>query len=183
MVIFIFIINIFYFNFDFALAMIFRLLVLMDSFLLFFSTIHPDELAQALYKMKIPFPYAYTISLAARFVPNLAEEARKIQETQISRGIDFESGNIFTKIKNYLPLLIPLFVSSIRKAHVVAESLEARCFNAHVRRTFLHEIKLKRIDYILLFGFGTLFITGLVATLWLAPFIMTITQLIMLLMS
>lgn len=152
MIFFIFIINIFFFDIDFALSMIVRLLILMDAFLLFFTTIHPDELAQSLHKLKIPFHYAYTISLATRFIPNLAEESRTIHEAQMARGIDFQEGGLLQKIKKFVPLLVPLFVSSIRKAHLIAEGLEARGFNTRIKRTFLYEIKFKKIDILLLFS-------------------------------
>ena len=123
MIFFIFLLNIFYFNMDSAIAMIIRVLIMMDSFLLFFTTIHPDELAQSVYKMKIPYKYALGISLAARFVPNLTSEARNIREAQMSRGIDFQKGKFLYKIKKYIPLLIPLYISAIRKAHFIAESM------------------------------------------------------------
>ena len=158
--------------------MIFRLLILMDSFLLFFSTMHPDEFAQALYKLKVPFPFAFTISLAARFIPTLAEEARKIQETQMSRGIDFEGGNIISKVKNYVPLLVPLFVSAIRKAHLVAESIDSRGFNSHATRTFLHEIKFRKKDYFLLTIYVFLLLFCILFYFQIVNGIPTITQII-----
>ena len=178
MIFFVFIINIFFFDLDFAFAMIIRLLILMDSFLLFFTTMHPDELAQSLSKMKIPFIYAYSISLATRFVPTLSEEAQKIRHAQMARGIDLQAGSMFQQIKNYIPLLIPLFVSSIRKAHIVAESLESRGFNAHIKRTFLYEVKLRRADYILLIIFAQMLVIGIIFAFGYSYYIPTLTQLV-----
>ena len=180
MIFFIFFLNIFYFNIDFAIAMIIRLLIMMDSFLLFFATIHPDELSQSLYKMKIPFQYAFSISLAARFVPSLTSEATNIRDAQMSRGIDYQKGNLFYKIKKYIPLLIPLYISAIRKAHFVAESMESRGFNQKEKRTFLYELKLKNLDYILFIIFSFILISGIIFTFSYSIFVPTITQLILL---
>ena len=180
MIFFVFFLNIFYFNIDFALAMIIRLLIMMDSFLLFFATIHPDELSQSLYKMKIPFQYGFGISLATRFVPSLTSEARNIREAQMSRGIDFQKGNLIYKIKKYIPLLIPLYISAIRKAHFVAESMESRGFNQKKNRTFLYELKLKTIDYILFTVFLLILISGFIFTFFYAFYVPTIIQLIQL---
>ncbi|NHI94442.1 MAG: energy-coupling factor transporter transmembrane protein EcfT [Candidatus Lokiarchaeota archaeon] len=180
MIFFIFFINIFYFNIDFALAMIFRLLIMMDSFLLFFATIHPDELSQSLYKMKIPFQYAFSISLAARFVPSLTSEARNIRDAQMSRGIDFQKGSLFYKIRKYIPLLIPLYISAIRKAHFVAESMESRGFNQKIKRSFLYELNMKVLDYFLIILFSIIMFLGLYFTFFLSSIIPTITQLIQL---
>lgn len=99
-------------------------------------TTKPNDLADGLEKslgflkgIKIPVhEIAMIISLALRFIPILMEETEKIIKAQKARGADFESGNIFKKAKSLIPILIPLFVSSIRRALDLAAAMESRCY-------------------------------------------------------
>ncbi|MHA1797513.1 MAG: energy-coupling factor transporter transmembrane component T family protein [Candidatus Helarchaeota archaeon] len=145
----VFIVNFMFFTLEYTLIMELRLLVMMSSFLIFFTTIHPDKLVQGLTKLKIPFHHAFIFSLATRFVPTLAQESEIISNAQKSRGLDLESGNLITKIKNYLPLFVPLFINAIRRAYLIAESLETKGFGSRKDRTFLDEIKFTWKSYIL----------------------------------
>ena len=66
------------------------------------------------------------LSIALRFIPLLLEETDKIMKAQMARGADFESGNLITKAKNMIPLLVPLFISAFRRANDLAMAMEAR---------------------------------------------------------
>lgn len=59
---------------------------------------------------------AMMMSLALRFIPTLVEETEKIKKAQMARGADFETGGLMQRVKSLIPLLVPLFVSSIRRA-------------------------------------------------------------------
>ena len=83
-------------------------------------------------------------------------------KAQLSRGADLESGNIFTRIKNMVPILIPLFVSSFRKADELATAMESRCYHGGDGRTRLHALSFTKIDLfaaIILFVFFASVIT------------------------
>lgn len=131
---------------NFAIAMGLRLLVLSSIFSVFFLTVHPDDLAQSLIQLRLPFEFAFAMSMATRFVPTLALEAETIMDAQRSRGLELEKGSFLQKIRNFVPILIPLIVSSIRRALIVAESIESRAFGSNVKRTFYYVLKMGKKD-------------------------------------
>ncbi len=153
LVLFVFIINVFLASatnpVSFALAMSIRLVTLMTSFSIFFLTVHPDDLAQALIQMRVPFEFAFALSMATRYVPTLAMETQTIIDAQRSRGVELDKGSITTRIKNTIPILIPLLVVSIRRAISVAESLESRAFGSSKTRTYLFKLKMQKKDYVI----------------------------------
>ena len=69
---------------------------------------------------------ALMLSIALRFVPTLMDEAQKIMNAQRARGVDFGEGNLFEQMKVIIPILIPLFVSSLNRAEDLATAMEAR---------------------------------------------------------
>ena len=131
----------------YALTTIVRLLDIMACFSIFFLTVHPDDFAQALIQLHVPFDFAFTLAMATRYVPTLAQVAQMIIDAQMSRGLELQKGNIVRQIRNYVPILIPLIVSSIRRAFSVAESLESRAFGSTKRRTYLHMLKMAKKDW------------------------------------
>jgi len=86
------------------------------------------------------------MSIALRFIPILIEETDKIMKAQMARGADFESGNIIQKAKAMVPLLVPLFISAMRRATDLAMAMEARCYHGGDGRTKLKPLKYKRED-------------------------------------
>lgn len=143
---FILIINTFFITLSFAISTVLRLVVLMTAFSLFFLTVHPDDFALALIKLRIPYDFAFAFSMAFRYVPTIATETETIRDAQMSRGLELERGNLLQKVRNYLPILIPIIVSSIRRALQVAESLESRAFGSTNARTSLYELHLRKKD-------------------------------------
>ncbi|RLE67607.1 MAG: hypothetical protein DRJ45_09225, partial [Thermoprotei archaeon] len=115
-----------------SIAMFLRFLVLSASFSIFFLTTSPDDFSQALLKMGIPYEYTLMLTIALRFVPTLARDIQTIIDAQRSRGLELEKGNIMKKIKNYIPILIPLIIYEIRRSIMIAEALESRAFGAEV---------------------------------------------------
>jgi len=94
---------------------------------------------------------AMMMTIALRFIPTLLEETDKIIMAQKSRGADFESGNLFKRAKALIPILVPLFINSFRRADELATAMECRCYRGGENRTRLKELKLKRFDFICLF--------------------------------
>lgn len=134
----------------FAIAMIFRLLALLTSFSIFFMTTYPEDLALAFTQMRLPYDYALAFSMAMRFVPTLALEAQNIIDAQRSRGLELEKGRFLTRIRNYLPILVPMLLVALRRADSVAAAMESRAFGAVKKRTFLHELRFHWGDLILI---------------------------------
>ncbi len=118
-------------------------------------TTTPNQLTDALERLMKPLnvihvpvhEIAMMMSIALRFIPILLEETDKIMKAQIARGADFETGNIFKKVKNMVPLLVPLFVSAFRRANDLALAMEARCYHGGSGRTQMKPLKYTGKDY------------------------------------
>lgn len=99
------------------------------------------------------------ISIALRFIPTLFEEADKIRKAQMARGADFDTGNIMQKAKSMIPLLVPLFLNSFKRADDLSIAMVSRCYRGAQGRTKLNPLRLDLKDIlilifvILLFGF------------------------------
>ncbi|MDD3242308.1 MAG: energy-coupling factor transporter transmembrane component T [Eubacteriales bacterium] len=106
-----------------------------------------ESLLKPLKAIKLPVhELAMMMSIALRFIPTLMEETDKLMKAQASRGADFESGNLFRRAKNMVPLLVPLFVSAFRRADELALAMEARCYRGGEGRTRLKVLRFTRLD-------------------------------------
>lgn len=147
------------YDLEYASAMTLRFIVLVESFSIFFLTTSPDHLGLALEQSHVPYEFCFAFTTAVRFVPVLAEEAQTIMDAQKSRGLELERGNFLKRIRNYIPILIPLIISAIRRSLELAEAMESRAWGAIEKRTNLYILRLKRTDYFLiLFSILTLII-------------------------
>jgi energy-coupling factor transport system permease protein len=127
-----------------------RFLILILAFSIFFLSTSPDDFSLALRQSRIPYEFCFAFTTALRFVPVLATEAQSISDAQRSRGLELEKGKFLKRIKNYIPILIPLIVNSIRRSLELAEAMEARGFGLKKERTTLYTLKLKKPDYAVL---------------------------------
>ncbi|EFK38194.1 MULTISPECIES: energy-coupling factor transporter transmembrane protein EcfT [Peptoniphilus] len=143
-----------------ACLMAIRLMFLVLGTSLLTYTTSPIELTdgiEALLKpmKKIGVPsheIAMMMTIALRFIPTLIEETDKIMKAQMARGADFESGNIIKRSKNLVPLLVPLFVNSFRRADELATAMESRCYRGGVGRTKMKVLVLEKYDYAIFLG-------------------------------
>lgn len=139
-------------------------LIIIGASLLTYTTT-PVELADGIESLLTPlkfikFPvheFALIMSIALRFIPTLMDETDKIIKAQKARGADFESGNIFKRAKALIPVLIPLLVSSFRRADELADAMDARCYAGSKTRTRYKKLTLTYRDLI-----GVLFVAGLI---------------------
>ena len=90
---------------------------------------------------------AMMMTIALRFVPTLIEETEKIMKAQQSRGVDFGSGNFLKRLQSLMPIIVPLFISSFRRADELAMAMEARCYRGGEGRTHLKALSVKACDY------------------------------------
>lgn len=133
-----------------ALAMTLRFVVLVESFSVFFLTTSPDHLGLALEQTHVPYELVFAFTTAVRFVPVLAEEAQTIMDAQKARGLELERGNFLKRIRNYIPILIPLIVSAIRRSLELAEAMESRAWGATKKRTNLYVLRMHKGDIALI---------------------------------
>lgn len=108
-----------------------------------------ESLMGPLKKVHVPVhEIAMMMSIALRFIPILLEETDKIMKAQMARGADFESGNLIQKVRNMVPLLVPLFISAFRRANDLALAMEARCYHGGAGRTQMKPLRYKKRDHI-----------------------------------
>lgn len=149
-----------------------RIILLVAGASMLTLTTSPIALTDGLEKLLSPlkifhFPaheLAMMMTIALRFVPTLMDESDKIRNAQMSRGADFESGNIFKRVKSMIPILIPLFVSSFRKADELAIAMESRCYHGGDGRTRMHQLKF-RIDDLFAILITLAFVAALIVIL------------------
>jgi len=144
-----------------AFFMVLRIMLLISSTFLLTYTTSPILLTDALEallgplkKLRIPVhELAMIMSIALRFIPLLIEETDKIMSAQKARGADFETGNLIQRAKALIPLLVPLFISSFRRADELATAMECRCYHGGEGRTRMRQLKYGWQDYLtLVFG-------------------------------
>lgn len=138
-----------------AVFMGLRIIILVIFGLMLTYTTTPTALTDAIEALLKPLTYlkvdvqsfAMTMTIALRFIPTLLEEVGKIMAAQKSRGADMESGNIFKRIKAIVPIMIPLFVSSFRRANELEYAMECRCYRGGNGRTKMKVMKMQGQDY------------------------------------
>ena len=133
-----------------AAALTLRFIVLVESFSVFFLTTSPDHLGLALEQTHVPYELVFAFTTAVRFVPVIAEEAQTIMDAQKARGLEIERGSFLKRIRNYVPILIPLIVSAIRRSLELAEAMESRAWGATKNRTNLYILRMHKGDFALL---------------------------------
>ncbi len=139
-----------------AVFMAVRIIVLVVISSLLTYTTSPTELTDALERLFKPLKVfkidihsiAMTMTIALRFIPTLIEEIEKIMAAQKSRGAQMDSGSLMHRVKALVPVLIPLFVSSFRRANELAYAMECRCYRGGEGRTKMKVMKLCARDYI-----------------------------------
>lgn len=141
-----------------------RLILLIMGSSVMTLTTTPNDLTDGMEKglrllklIRIPVhEVAMMMSIALRFIPILMDETDKIMKAQSARGADFESGNFFRRVKALVPILVPLFVSAIRRAYDLATAMEARCYRGGKGRTKMKPLRYKGRDglaYLILFAY------------------------------
>ena len=97
-----------------------------------------------------PHELAMMMTIALRFIPTLMEETDKIMSAQKARGADMESGGLLKRVKALIPILIPLFVSSFRRAYDLAMAMECRCYQGGTGRTRMKQLHTALRDWLAL---------------------------------
>ena len=151
-----------------ASLMVLRIILLICCTFLLTYTTSPilitdglESLLGPLKKIKLPVhELAMMMSIALRFIPTLIEETDKIMSAQKARGASFDTGNLVQKAKALVPLLVPLFISSFRRADELAVAMECRCYHGGEGRTKLRQLRYAGRDYLAL-GFGLALCAGI----------------------
>lgn len=129
-------------------------LILLSSVLTY--TTSPTNLTDAMERLMSPLKIfkikvhevAMMMTIALRFIPTLLDETDKIMNAQKARGASMDTGNFIQRIKAFIPVLVPLIVSSFRRAYELATAMECRCYRGGDGRTRMKTLHLKALDYI-----------------------------------
>ncbi|MDZ5000245.1 energy-coupling factor transporter transmembrane protein EcfT, partial [Clostridium perfringens] len=150
-----------------AAFMALRLIFLIMGTSVLTLTTSPIELTDGIERLLKPIgketahELAMMMTIALRFIPTLMDETDKIMMAQKARGADFETGGMIQKAKSLIPLLVPLFISSFRRADELAMAMEARAYRGGNGRTRMKQLKFTRKDTIAFALFSILFIGSL----------------------
>lgn len=139
------------------------LLIIASSALTYTTT--PTVLTDAIERLLSPLAklhidvhtFAMMMTLALRFIPTLIEEIDRIMNAQKARGADLESGSLFSRAKALVPIIIPLIVSSVKRAYELAFAMECRCYNGGEGRTRMKKMKVCARDIVTLSVFAVSF--------------------------
>ena len=137
-----------------AFFMVVRIMMLISCTFLLTYTTSPlaltdglESLMGPLKKIHVPVhELSMMMSIALRFIPTLIEETDKIMSAQKARGADLETGGLMQRARALVPILIPLFVSSFRRADELALAMECRCYRGGEGRTRMKQLHLSAGD-------------------------------------
>ncbi len=122
-----------------------------------------NDLSNALVKvLHLPYKYAFTLSTAIRFIPLFMEEMSGIMEAQTARGVEFDTGGFFKKMRLILPLCVPLLMISVRKIDGTAVSAEVRGFHLRTRKSGYKAYPFGAADISMLFFCAALIAAGII---------------------
>ena len=135
-----------------------RILCLIVGSSLLTYTTTPTALTDAIERLLAPLKWvkinphelAMMMTIALRFIPTLMEETDKIMAAQKARGADMESGGLLRRVRALVPILIPLFVSSFRRAYDLAMAMECRCYRGGEGRTRMKQLHTASRDWVAL---------------------------------
>lgn len=145
--VFIFVLNlVFTRNLETSLLYAVRFVAIVVSTSLFFITTSPDELEQVMKTFRLPRDVVFAFVTAVRFIPVMMLDTIQIMDAQKSRGLELEKGNILRRVRNMIPILIPLVVNSVVRSGELAEAMESRAYGAVPRPTSLMQYRMSLAD-------------------------------------
>jgi energy-coupling factor transport system permease protein len=124
-----------------------RFVAIVVSSSLFFITTSPDELEQVMKTFRLPRDVIFAFVTAVRFIPVMMLDTIQIMDAQKSRGLELEKGNILRRVRNMIPILIPLVVNSVVRSGELAEAMESRAYGAVPRPTSLVQHRARLADW------------------------------------
>ena len=110
-----------------------------------------ESLLGPLKRFKVPVhEIGLMLSMSLRFVPTLMDDTIRIMNAQKARGVDFGEGNVIQKVKAMIPILIPLFATSLKRADSLATAMEARGYQGGNGRSQYRQLNWMNRDSIAL---------------------------------
>lgn len=147
----------------FALTLSMKYMAIFPLMLLFVLTTHPSKFASSLNKIGVPYKVAYAINIALRYIPDVNKEFKNIMYAQEARGVAFKKGeaSIFTRMRNYNTILVPLIISSLNRIEVISNAMNLRGFGNLPKRTWYNGQKYSKDDVLVFIFIILLFLLSL----------------------
>jgi energy-coupling factor transport system permease protein len=149
----------------FGAVVVFRLLSPLFAMPLVVMTTDVNDLVVGLTRIRVPYKVAFIFSITLRFVPFIFGEIDAIMEAQRLRGLALEKMNYFRRIPVFASLAVPLILGSLLKAQTLDVVLQSKAFSGNPNRTYLTDIRLRGLDYVLIAGGAVLFVGAIVTRL------------------
>ena len=133
-----------------------RFILVVMVMLVFMATTSPSQITHAIEKslgflkvIGVPIStFALVLSISLRFIPTIIEETNRIINAQVSRGSDFNEGSLMQKVKKFIPILIPLFIATLKRADELATAMEVRGYSTTIKRSKYKKLKYDKFDYL-----------------------------------
>lgn len=144
----------------FAITQIVRMLSMAVLFMIIPFTINPRLYGVTFSGLKLPDRLAFTMDLAFRFVPTLAQDFQTTLNAQRARGYEVEKveGGLVRQLQKLAPLVVPVTMNAILSGEDITNAMDLRCFGLR-KRTWIHALHYRTRDYFLI-GFGVLILVG-----------------------
>lgn len=142
----------------FSVSRVLLILSFITAGMIFISTTRNEEFVLGMIRLGLPYRVGFAIATSLRLVPTIVANAVTIVQAQRSRGLDLQSGTPLERVRKYIPLLIPVFISTIRGTNVFAMALESKGFGARTNRTNYLQWAYHTVDYVCLVFFVILFV-------------------------
>jgi energy-coupling factor transport system permease protein len=123
-----------------------RLISLVIASVVFSLTTTPRDFLASLRRIKVPFEIAFMVNIALRFIPDIKNKASEVLLAQTARGLELEKGNLYKRLKNLVPLLVPLLINYLLMARNSAVTIETRAFRWKKDRTYMRSMHMTKTD-------------------------------------
>jgi len=131
----------------FGITLSLKVLTIVSTVPILTKTTTMTDLISALARLHIPYQIIFIFTTAMNFTDVIEETYNNIRESQYLRGYSLSEMNVIKRVvKGYAPIFIPLVLTVLRKASITDLAIEARAFGATKNRTYVNEIRFKRID-------------------------------------
>lgn len=149
LVLFLFILQALFGNWQLGAMLCIRLLIVIMSALILLTGRSTDYLL-GLTKWKVPYEIAYMVIIGFHFFPILKQEAGDVYQSIQLRGKEVKKAGIAGRLKIYKRISLPILMGALERAKDTSISMEARCFRLYPYRTYLREIRLRKKDWVLM---------------------------------
>ncbi|MFW5939121.1 MAG: energy-coupling factor transporter transmembrane component T family protein [Halolamina sp.] len=126
-------------QFLFAMGRSLRIATFVITGLAYVSTTANEELVRGMRGLGLPYAFCFAVGTALRLFPTFLGAAGTVRQAQEARGLDLSSNNPIQRLRNFVPLLIPVFMTAFRNVETQSMALEARGFDTRRERTFYRD--------------------------------------------